>query len=261
MSRVFILIAIILAAVWLAYIAHEYTPDNINITLNAAPVEAAQSETEPQTETEPETAVLQEEPLYGFISFVSEHVLDIDAVLQMPDYPTGCETVSLSMALNYFTGEQVNIDILIDDYLPMDDYDFTQGFIGNPRSSDGGGCFPSVIVKCANKFLDDNHISLTAEDVSGITVNKIFATIDAGFPVLMWTTMHLEEPQHTNHVVQHDGITYQWYISEHCVLVKGYDSEKNVFIINDPLEGETEYDIGKFMEISDFIGNLAVIIQ
>lgn len=251
MRKVFVLAAIILAAVWLAYIAHEYAPDDITFTLNVTPVE----------ETQPESTVSEEEPLYGFISFSSEHVLDIDAVLQMPDYPTGCETVSLSMALSYITGEKVDIDSLIDDYLPKDEHDFTEGFTGDPRSESGGGCFPPAIVKCANAFLDDNHIGLAATDASGITLKEIYETIDAGFPVIMWTTMYLEEPQLTSYVIRHDGNTYQWYISEHCILVKGYCPEKGVFVVNDPLVGETEYDIGKFMEIWDIIGNLAVIIQ
>lgn len=253
MSKVFVLIAIILAAVWLAYIAQPHTANDTTFTLNVTPIE--------ETQPEPEPAASQEEPLYRFISFASEHVLDIEAVLQMPDYPTGCEIVSLSMALNYFSGKQTAIDTLIDDYLPMSEYDFTEGFIGDPRKLDGGGCFPTVIEKCANNFFNDNHMGLTATDASGITLSDILETIDAGFPVLMWTTMYLEEPQLTNHVADHDGNTYQWYISEHCVLVKGYNPEKAVLIVNDPLVGEAEYDMENFMEISDFIGNLAVIIR
>lgn len=251
MRKVFALIAIISAAVWLAYITYEHAPDDNTFALNATPVE----------ETPPESTALQEESLYDFISFSSEHVLDIDAVLQMPDYPTGCEIVSLSMALSYITDEKVDIDILIDDFLSINDSDFIQGFMGNPRSPDGGGCFPSVIVKCANSFLHDSHLELTAADASGITLSEIYETIDSGFPVLMWTTMYLEEPQLTNHIIHRDNTTYQWYISEHCVLVKSYNPENKVFIVNDPLVGETEYDIEKFMEISDIIGNLAVIIQ
>ncbi len=254
MRRIFVLAAIVLAAFWLAYIAQKYATGDTIFTLNATPVE----ETQPVPSV---SDISQEEQLYGFISFASEHVLNIDAVLQMPDYPTGCETISLSMALNYITGERIAIDTIIDDYLPIDEHDFTEGFTGDPRSANGGGCFPTAIVKCANAFLNDNHIALTAADASGITLDEIFETIDAGFPVLMWTTMYLEEPQLTSHVVHRNGNTYQWYISEHCVLIKGYNQKKDTFIVNDPLVGEVEYDIETFMNISDIIGNLAVIIQ
>ncbi|MCM1467841.1 MAG: hypothetical protein NC086_06800 [Alistipes sp.] len=73
--------------------------------------------------------------------------------------------------------------------------------------------------------------------------------------------MYLEEPRFISHIVRHDDQTFQWYVSEHCLLVKGYDIVKDVLIVNDPLVGETEYDVDEFMEISDKIGNLAVTLQ
>lgn len=258
MRKIFILTVIIITAFYLAYISQSTGNDDtghapwgsyaVSIR-DAAPAPAALKTTIPN------------ETPYSFLSFQSEHVLDIDAILQLPDYPTGCEIVSLAMALRYVTGEQLVIDTLIDDYLPTDDHDFTRGFIGNPKSADGGGCFPPVIVTCANRFFADNHMEFTAVNASGITREELYKTIDAGFPVLMWTTMYLEEPRFISHIVRHDGQTFQWYVSEHCLLVKGYDIIKDVLIVNDPLVGETEYDVDEFMEISDKIGNLAVTLQ
>lgn len=259
MRKIFVLAVIIIVAFYLAYVAQVSLPVNtIEDTpsdFNAVSVDETVSKpVVPQDET-------QAEQTYPFISYRSEHILDIDAVLQMPDYPTGCEIVSLAMALRYITGEQVVIDTLIDDYLSTSDHDFITGFMGNPRSEDGGGCFPPVIVNCANRFFADNHMNLTAADASGITLDTLYETIDAGFPVLMWTTMYLGEPQFINHIIQYGEENFQWYISEHCILVKGYDAKKNVLVVNDPLVGEAEYDVDEFMEISDKIGNLAVIIQ
>lgn len=261
MRKIFVLIAVIITAVYLAYIAQTSSPDNEgtpSLTLSAVPVEeTAPPERVPVQEQDREIA----EQTPSFISFKSEHILDIDPVLQMPDYPTGCEIVSLTMALRYFTGLQVSVDTLIDDYLSTTDNNFIIGFMGNPRSADGGGCYPPVIVNCANRYFADNHMQLTASDASGITTSELYRTIDAGFPVLMWTTMYLGEPTFIGPVQHYNGKTYEWYISEHCILVKGYIPEENLLVVNDPLIGETEYDVETFMKISDTIGNLAVIIQ
>lgn len=258
MRKIIVLIAVIITACYLAYTAQTVLTDSkIDDTTQTT------STTGPDGNISGPAAFTKskEELPYSFISYQSEHILDIDAILQMPDYPTGCEIVSLAMVLQYITGETISIDTLIDDYLKMNDHDFITGFMGDPRRSDGGGCFPPVIADCANRFFADNHINLTASDASGITLDNLYEMIDAGFPVLMWTTMYLEEPQFTSHILESGIKTYQWYISEHCVLVKGYDIERNILVVNDPLSGETEYDTETFMDISDRIGNLAVIIQ
>lgn len=251
--KVLALIIVAIVILYIGYSIQDHTKEVIidRPTITFTPVT--------DTPLEPDTNI--SDTTYDFISFASEHVLDIEPILQMPEYPTGCELVSLTMALSYITGEKVDTDILIDDYLTFTANDFIKGFMGNPKSENGGGCFPPVIVKCANEYLSDCHISLVATDATGITRQEIYDTIDEGFPILMWSTMYMGEPTKKNHIITVDDKTYQWYVSEHCLVIKGYNLEKDVFIINDPLIGEVERDIDEFMEISDAIGNLAVIIK
>lgn len=251
--KVLVLLVMIITVIYIGYISHEHTEE--------VSVKQPSSAFTPVTETYSGSLENDVEDTLDFISFSSEHVLDIQAVLQMPEYPTGCELISLTMALSYITQEQVDTDILIDDYLTMSPNDFVNSFMGDPRSESGGGCYPPFIAKCANEYLTDIHLHLQAEDVSGITRQEIFDYIDSGFPVIIWSTMYMEAPQMQNQIIETKDKTYQWYISEHCVLIKGYNTERNVFVINDPLIGETEQDIDKFMEISDYIGNLAVVIK
>ena len=251
--KVLALLVIIIAVIYVGYIAHDHAEDVVTIQPSA--------EFTPITEAPPETIRHSAEEAYDFITFQSEHLLDIKPILQMPDYPTGCELISLTMVLSYITGETVDTDILIDDYITITPNDFINGFMGDPRTSNGGGCFPPFIAKCANEYLADCHMTVTAQDASVITRQEILDSVDNGLPVLMWTTMYMEEPVLMNNIIQSNGKTYRWYISEHCLVVKGYNLQKNVFILNDPLQGEIEYDIDKFMEISDFIGNLAVTLK
>lgn len=207
-----------------------------------------------------ETYSITNSDTYDFISFQSDHVIDIEPILQNPDFPTGCEIVSLTMVLSYITQETVDTNVLVDDYITLYSDNFATGFMGDPRSVDGGGTFPPAIAKCANDYLTDAHINLIALDATGIELKQILNYIDAGFPIIMWTTIAMKEPSWRENFAEYGSTTYQWYISEHCVLVKGYDLEKNVFIINDPMVGEVERDIDEFMEISDAINNLAVLI-
>lgn len=251
--KVISLIIIVIAAVFFVMFGsiHIISPESQEITINSTPV----------IETLPADFNNDHSEKYDFIKFRSDHILAIDPILQTPKYPTGCEITSVAMALTYITQNEVDIDLLIDHYLPFTtEGNFVEGFIGDPRSVDGGGCYPPAIVKCINDYLGDNNINLHAFDASGITIDVIRDYLDKGFPLLMWTTMYMGEPRYVDHTATHNNRTWQWYVDEHCVLVIGYDSKRNVLIINDPLLGEVERDIEDFMEISDYIGNLAVVI-
>lgn len=195
-----------------------------------------------------------------FVDFAAPHVLNIEAIEQLPDYPTGCEIVSLTMALSYITKTAISTDDLIDRYLEYDEKDFVTGFVGDPREPSGAGCFPPVITKCANSFFRQNSYGYKAMDVTSSTKDDLLFYLDRGIPIIIWNTMDMEEPYPAPFAVQHDSKQYDWYYPEHCVLLKGYNDERNVFIINDPLVGEVERDMDEFYDIYERVGSMAVII-
>lgn len=195
----------------------------------------------------------------SFVEFEKEHVILSEPILQFPDYPTGCEIVSLTMALRYVTKTEVSTDDLIDNYLSYHENDYTVGFVGNPRSESGAGCFPPVITKCANSYFRQNGYTFKAMDVTGSTIEDLFYYIDKGLPIVIWGTMYMKAPGYAPYSVTHDGRAYRWYFPEHCLLLKGYNDERNVFILNDPLQGEIEVDMDLFEKIFNTIGNLAII--
>ena len=81
-------------------------------------------------------------------------LLDVQAIPQYPDYPTGCESVSAVMALQY-AGIQITVDDFIDNHLVCDNYNFYwmddvlhgpdpySVFIGDPRSQSSYGLYGS----------------------------------------------------------------------------------------------------------------------
>jgi uncharacterized protein YvpB len=254
--KILTVIALVIAILFVGYATHSNT---FLITISTVADQVHSVTFTQVSDTVPET--YNTSLTYDFINFSSKNVINVEPMLQLPDYPTGCELVSLAMDLSYVTCSDVNVDILLDDYVTITEHDFVHGFVGNPKTYSGSGCFPPAIVFFANNYLADNHSPYTARDVSGLSLKDIKDYLDGGFPLLMWTTIAGGKPTFTGNVITTDDKEYEWYISEHCVLVKGYNPSKNVFIINDPLKGEIEFDISDFMEISDAIGNLAVVIK
>ena len=84
-------------------------------------------------------------------------VLDVPFLSQLPEFPTGCESVSAVMALQYL-GIDLSPGEFVDRYLPLGDAphqgedgvltgcDPSEAFPGDPRSESGWGCFAPVIL-------------------------------------------------------------------------------------------------------------------
>ena len=117
--------------------------------------ESVQTQTEHQPVTE------------GKLELPASAQLDIPEVFQMPELPTGCESVALTMALMY-EGFELDKTTIADDYLVYsEDGDFSGGYVGDPKSAEGAGCFPPTIVETANAYLKEQNSTKTAVDVSG----------------------------------------------------------------------------------------------
>ena len=99
-----------------------------------------------------------------------------------------------------------------------------------------------------------------AFNLTGMTMDDLRAYIDNGVPVLVWTSMYMMEPSFTGAVVTYHGQKYEWYRSEHCVVLCGYDDEKKTFLLSDPLVGYVERDQSAFTRIYELTGSCAVAI-
>ncbi len=74
-------------------------------------------------------------------------MLDVPFVYQEPELPTGCESVALTMLLLY-EGFDLEKTTIADDYLLYSENgDFSEGYIGDPYSCEGAGCFPPFFGK------------------------------------------------------------------------------------------------------------------
>lgn len=185
--------------------------------------------------------------------------LSVPEVYQNPELPTGCESVALTMMLMY-EGFVLEKTTIADEFLIYDAENFAVGYVGDPYSSSGAGCFPPAIVATANRFLRSQGSNKYAVNLSGSAFEALLSYVASGEPVAVWSTMYMQEPGFTGQYVTENGTTYPWYRAEHCVVITGYNLNTGTVIVNDPLEGIVERDLQAFKQLYEKIGQFAVVI-
>ncbi|SEW35942.1 C39 family peptidase [[Clostridium] fimetarium] len=170
--------------------------------------------------------------------------LPVAYLSQLPELPTGCEITSLTTVLNYF---EYNVDkcTMADRYLPkcsLGEGSFWDYFLGDPRDPYSFGCYASPIVTAANSYLATQGNQHKAYNFSNSSFSTLLQQIEAGFPVVLWSTMDLSEAYMT---MQWDvnGETIQWTAPEHCVVMIGYDLNAKTVTISDPMCGMVIRDL------------------
>jgi uncharacterized protein YvpB len=165
----------------------------------------------------------------------------VEAVNQYPDYPDGCEAVSLYMLMQYYDSSITMEDVI--DALPIADnpyqdrfgmvgYDPEEYYIGNPAIACWGS-WNGPIAQAANTLLGD----FTAE--TGVSLSEIKAVLDTGNPVEAWRYLD-DDATYTEYSTWTDietGETIEYPLEMHAVVIYGYDSTG--FWIADPNGGTT----------------------
>ena len=85
--------------------------------------------------------------------------------------------------------------------------------------------------------------------------------IDKGIPVIVWSSMYMRPVSFTGSSVTYQGKTYNWYRSEHCVVISGYKTDHSELIINDSLDGIVKRNWNAFENIYNMAGQNAVVIM
>ena len=175
-------------------------------------------------------------------------MLDVMEFCQFPDYPTGCESVSLYMLLKYYgvdvTVEQI-YDLLPRGPQPYEDEngirhggDPEREFVGDPRSEHSYGIFNEPMAQVARQFRPQ---VLTEKGVSIERIREILAT---GNPVLAWyVSAPKRDIMYRWSWLDENGKTVVWPGGEHAVVACGYDDTSITY--RDPNSGTTviiDYD-------------------
>jgi uncharacterized protein YvpB len=189
-----------------------------------------------------------------------EAELTLDLIYQKPELPSGCESVALTMLLNYY-GFNLDKTTIADNYLIFSDENFVMGFMGNPHNSSGGGAYAPSMVNTANRFLIEQESDLRAINISGTDFDDLFSFIAGGTPVMVWTTIGLSTPNPSGTVYPYGDTDYQWVSREHCVVLTGYNLATNEITIYDSLDGIITYNKDDFEAVYDGMWKMAMILQ
>ncbi len=173
--------------------------------------------------------------------------LNFKCVLQKPELPTGCEVTSLAAVLNYY-GYDVSKTVLADGYLdkgPIGSTSPFEAFVGEPEKLSSFGCFAPVIKNCAEKYLTEQNSSLRVFDTTGVNLESLLVELVNGSPVIIWATGFMG-PSFVSATWNIDGTRVDWRSNEHCMVLYGYDKNRQVVKVADPLSGCVEYPLNLF---------------
>ena len=202
----------------------------------------------------------------------NSHLIEVESILQLPELPTGCETVSLTMLLNYLGYPADKLD-LARNYLPKQEFyyvdeqlygaDFVTTFAGDPEDDASYGCYAPCVVVTANRYLRANAYKGTAYDLTGTDFELLLrGYIDHDIPLVIWITNYELEPSNLSTIWKTpEGKTVQWRRPEHCVVLTGYDRERELIYVSDPIYGNRSYDYDTLVERFGEMGKQAVYID
>ncbi len=185
--------------------------------------------------------------------------IEMELVYQHPELPTGCESVALTMLLKYY-GFELEKTTIASEYLVYSD-NFVDGYVGNPFSSGGAGIYAPGLTKTANKYLNDQDTTLNAKNISDSSPETLYKYIANNTPVVIWNTVYMLYNNPSGDIRTYGAKEYQWDRNEHCMVLSGYDLEKNIVIVHDPIEGIVERDADAFWERYRNLGSMALIIR
>ena len=189
--------------------------------------------------------------------------LNVKCIYQNPELPNGCEVTSLAIALNYH-GFNVSKGVLADLYLPRGRIGSTSpydAYIGNPRIKNASWyCYSPVIVRCGNSYLSGQGSEYQAVDLTGQDFERLLVELDEGRPVIFWGTLSMGSPSYGSDWVI-GGTRYAKHYNLHCLVLTGYDLEKNLVYVSDPLRGNVTYNLTTTKKRYEQMKKQAVVIK
>ena len=169
--------------------------------------------------------------------------------------------------MNYLNPE-LNVDKLdlSDNYLAKGNpgqVNPNEAFVGNPRNEKFSfGANAPVLVNAAEKYYK-KHLpeeNITVENLTGSNFSDLLNYVIGGYPVMIWGTINLLEP-YVSVTWEINDEEIQWLAQFHCMVLVGFDINKNIYYIADPLrEGITEYDMPLLEKRYEQLGKQAVVI-
>lgn len=124
----------------------------------------------------------------------------------------------------------------------------------------GYGCWASVICQTAsNYFKAVNVKNRTPKNITDTSLEGLFQYIDQGKPVVVWGTLNMGNTTWFR-AGSKNGAVFYWASNAHCVLLTGYDKNRKVVKVNDPIRGKVEYSFANFERAYKTMNRNAMVI-
>lgn len=196
-----------------------------------------------------------EEPAEDIQEVVScwpdNQLVDIPAVLQNPDLPTGCEVTALATVTQWL-GFDASKETLAN-IMPKSDTEFVHMFLGDPYSPDGHAIMAPGLEITADTYLAGTGYQ--ANDITGTAFYNLQSKLDAGVPVIIWVTINMEQAQ----PAYMSAYGYDLIPNTHCVVLL---SMTNDYVsVDDPLRGNVQYSTADVKVAYESNGTQAVTIE
>lgn len=190
----------------------------------------------------------------------SKYIENVPVISQFPNYPTGCETISLLILLRYY-----NVLVSADDIISSLDKgslpSLVDGkyyganpeneFVGNPLTKYAYGVYNKPIWKVANMFKSGAYTE------TGKDFNEVLELVKNDRPVIVWATIAMIEPYISSTWQDNSGNKVNWIANEHALVVIGYTPSS--IIVSDPYTGSIRYyNRDLFISRYNYLGKRAV---
>lgn len=192
------------------------------------------------------------------------HLIELEHISQYPDLPSGDEITSLAMVLSYL-GYDVDKCDLCDLYLekgPVGYTDFNKANVGNPRNAyNSYGCLPPVIIDSAMKYISVNGGKHEAYNYSQKNVDSLYYEVSQGNPVIVWACENFDITPSISRIWVIDGKNLYLKSNMACMVLIGYDYEKNIVTLANPAGNVFEIDMDLFEERYLEMGSYSVVVK
>lgn len=179
-----------------------------------------------------------------------KNIIATPYINQTPKYPTGCESVSAVMLLQYL-GYSITPEEFIDIYLEKKEFEKKEGilygpdpnkyFCGSPYDENSFGCYAPVLKRAIEKVVKEDYLVIDETDTDLEELKREY--LDQGIPVIFWACIKMREPiVGPSWVLFETEEEFTWISNEHCMLLVGYDDEGYYFQDPDENRGLMHYE-------------------
>lgn len=198
------------------------------------------------------------------IKVMKKEPLNVPLINQLPSLPTGCESASTAMFLQW-AGLSISMEEIAND-LPKGPLPYISSgeliggnpdyeFVGDPFLASGFGVYHQPIRDIINKYLPNE-----AEDMTGCEFEQLLEVIDSNRPIIVWGT--IDNKTASINAKWHDdkGNLVVWKSPQHTMVLVDYND--SYVIVNDPLLGKKAYyDIMTFRTNWEYMGKQAITLR